>query len=96
MCDDELFYAARTGDAARVAFLVEAGGASVDARDDFQATPLFHASLCGHTDVVRILLRAGAKCEVRRGCDERACVGRLTCLCDSGARTTASAVSTRR
>ena len=64
MCD-ELFYAARTGDAARAAYLLEACDAQADAHDAFQATPLFYASLCGHTEVVRLLLRAGAKCEVR-------------------------------
>ena len=27
------------------------------------ATPLFYASLCGHVDVLRLLLQAGAACE---------------------------------
>jgi hypothetical protein len=59
----ELFHCARTGDAARAAYLLEACGASAGAHDAWQATPLFYASLCGHCDVARLLLRAGAACE---------------------------------
>ena len=62
-----LFFAARTGDAAQAAYLLEARSAQADAHDAFQATPLFYASLCGHVDVLRVLLRAGAKCEARAG-----------------------------
>ena len=61
----DLFYAARTGDTARAAYLLEACGAEADANDEWQATPLFYASLCGHTGVLRLLLRAGANCEAR-------------------------------
>ena len=64
----ELFLAARTGDTAKAAYLLEACSVEADAHDEWQATPLFYASLCGHADVVRILLRAGAKCEVRMVC----------------------------
>jgi ankyrin repeat protein len=76
MGDADLFFAARTGDTARVAYLLEVCGAEADAQDEWQATPLFYASLCGHTEVVRILLRAGAKCEVRcvRRSMQHACV----------------------
>ncbi len=72
MGDADLFYAARTGDTARVAYLLEVCGAEADAQDEWQATPLFYAALCGHTEVVRLLLRAGAKCEVRLVAPQRA------------------------
>jgi ankyrin repeat protein len=99
--DDDLFYAARTGDAARVAYLLEARGAEADAHDDWQATPLFYAALCGHTDVMRLLLRAGAKCEVRlraawlmlRALRHGSLTPQHLC---SASRMTASAACTRR
>lgn len=59
----ELHLAARLGDVARAAYLLEVCGASVNAYDQWEATPLFYASLCGHTGVLRLLLQAGARCE---------------------------------
>ncbi len=59
----DLHMAARTGDVARVAYLLEVLRADVDAHDRWQATPLFYASLCGHVAVLHLLLKAGAKCE---------------------------------
>ena len=38
-------------------------GANINARDDFDYTPLILASLCGHFEAVRLLLEAGALCE---------------------------------
>ena len=58
-----LFYAARTGDTSRVAYLLETSAAVVDAFDGFQSTPLFYAALCGHEEVCKLLLESGAKCD---------------------------------
>ena len=58
-----LFYAARTGDTSRVAYLLETSAAVVDAFDNFQSTPLFYAALCGHEEVAKLLLDAGANCD---------------------------------
>ncbi|KAG0651414.1 BTB POZ domain-containing 3 [Hyphodiscus hymeniophilus] len=38
-------------------------GVNINARDLFDYTPLILASLCGHFEVVRVLLEAGALCE---------------------------------
>ncbi|MCJ1326978.1 hypothetical protein MMC10_003644 [Thelotrema lepadinum] len=38
-------------------------GANINARDEFDYTPLILASLCGHYDVAQVLLETGALCE---------------------------------
>ncbi|TKA81879.1 hypothetical protein B0A55_01575 [Friedmanniomyces simplex] len=38
-------------------------GVNVNARDEFDYTPLILASLCGHYEVAQLLLESGARCE---------------------------------
>ncbi|NJL27462.1 MAG: FAD-dependent oxidoreductase [Thermoanaerobaculia bacterium] len=57
--DVRLLEAARAGDAARVASLLEAG-AEIDATDADGETALLFAAMAGHTAVVRQLVAAGA------------------------------------
>ena len=57
LCD-----ACRKGDARGV--MVEIGrGVNVNGRDNFDSSPLQLASLCGHYEIVRLLLENGAKCD---------------------------------
>jgi ankyrin repeat protein len=55
----ELFTAARSGDFARIAALLDAG-ARHDAADEAGETALMHAAHCGHAAAVRMLIAAGA------------------------------------
>ena len=61
---DELFDAARKGDAAAVKVALDKG-ASVEAKWRYDQTALFIAAFRGHTDVVRLLLERGAKADVK-------------------------------
>src|SRR5262245_23492816 len=54
-----LHEAARRGDVARLAHLVEVEGADAEARDEWDATPLYYASLCGHVPCLTYLLERG-------------------------------------
>ena len=60
--DDELLVAARTGNARKAVELL-ANGARVDARDDTVAkeTPLHWTAIQGMTEVMEVLLKAGAE-----------------------------------
>ena len=61
---DELFDAARKGDAAAVKVALEKG-APVDAKWRYDQTALFIAAFRGHTEVVKLLLERGAKPDVK-------------------------------
>ena len=51
--------AAEAGEAEIASILVKAG-AAIDAVNRFNETPLYFAAYDGHTDVVRVLIEAGA------------------------------------
>jgi ankyrin repeat protein len=61
---DELFDAARKGDAAAVKVALDRG-ASVDAKWRYDQTALFIAAFRGHSEVVKLLLEHGAKADVK-------------------------------
>ena len=62
--DDQLWEAARKGDAAAVAALLDQG-ANVNARFRYGTTALFKAAERGHTEVVKLLLARGADATVK-------------------------------
>lgn len=57
MCD-----AARRGDLRQAQEQITKG-VNINARDEYDYTPLILASLCGHFELVQMLLEQGAKCE---------------------------------
>lgn len=59
---EELCFACRIGDLPNVDRLI-AAGVNLNAVDKFDNSPLFLASLCGHEEVVRLLLKSGAICD---------------------------------
>jgi ankyrin repeat protein len=61
---DELFHAARKGDAAAVKVALDKG-AAVDAKWRYDQTALFIAAFRGHAEVVKLLLERGAKADVK-------------------------------
>ena len=62
--NDQLWEAARTGDATAARELI-AKGADVNAKFRYGQTPLFKAAERGHTEVVKLLLEKGADVNVR-------------------------------
>ncbi|KAL9045388.1 MAG: hypothetical protein Q9214_001557 [Letrouitia sp. 1 TL-2023] len=59
---NELCEACRRGDLRLCQEMITAG-VNINARDRFDYTPLILASLCGHYEVVQLLLESGALCE---------------------------------
>jgi ankyrin repeat protein len=62
--NDQLFAAARAGDAAAVKTALDKG-ADVNAKFRYGATALFKAAEKGHTEVVRLLLERGADANIK-------------------------------
>ena len=60
----DLIGASKTGDLVKVISLLT-NGADVNARDDDDSTPLHHACINGHKQVVEILLAGGADVNAR-------------------------------
>ncbi|KAL3426585.1 BTB/POZ domain-containing protein [Phlyctema vagabunda] len=58
----KLCHACRIGDSKGCQEAI-ATGANINARDHYDYTPLILASLCGHYEVVQLLLESGALCE---------------------------------
>lgn len=56
----DIYTATRAGDLQRVKYLVEVAEVDVNEKNEFQATPLFYACLCGHKELVEYLLEQGA------------------------------------
>ncbi|KAL7621441.1 hypothetical protein AAE478_008763 [Parahypoxylon ruwenzoriense] len=59
---NELMNACRRGNLKRTQELISAG-VNINGRDDFDSTPLIMASLCGHYELVELLLESGALAE---------------------------------
>ncbi|SCU91382.1 LAMI_0E05666g1_1 [Lachancea mirantina] len=73
----ELCYWCRVGDTENVDRLVSTG-VDLNGVDEFDNTPLFLASLCGHEDLVNLLLQRGAVCDRDRYEGARCVYGALT------------------
>ncbi|QLL33992.1 hypothetical protein HG536_0F03170 [Torulaspora globosa] len=73
----ELCYACRVGDKENVDRLASTG-VNLNAVDEFDNSPLFLASLCGHEEVVKLLLERGAVCDRDRYEGARCIYGALT------------------
>lgn len=74
---EALCYACRTGDAENADRLISTG-VNINQVDKFDNSPLFLASLCGHENVVRLLLERGAICDRDRHEGARCIYGALT------------------
>ena len=74
----ELMDSAAGGDMEKIKYLVETRDADLNARDCWDATPLYYACLCGHEDVVQYLIEQGARCEADTFDGERCLYAALT------------------
>ena len=74
---DKLCRACKIGDLSKVKKYVEQGTA-INQPDDFDCTPLYYASLCGHFAVAEYLLKSGATCDPNTFQGERCVYGALT------------------
>eukprot|EP01026_Neomeris_dumetosa_P046354 TRINITY_DN3944_c0_g1_i1.p1 TRINITY_DN3944_c0_g1~~TRINITY_DN3944_c0_g1_i1.p1 ORF type:complete len:483 (+),score=50.95 TRINITY_DN3944_c0_g1_i1:48-1451(+) len=66
-----LFSAVRHGDLERVRYLIEIQGQAAHQHDDWEATPLYYAALCGHQEIITYLLANGARCDEKTFDGER-------------------------
>lgn len=60
-----VFTAVKSGDMARLVYLVEEEQIELQQRDEWDGTPLYYASFTGNQDMVKYLLAKGATCERR-------------------------------
>lgn len=74
---DDLCYACRTGDVENADRLISMG-VNINQVDRFDNSPLFLASLCGHIELVKLLLERGAICDRDRHEGARCIYGALT------------------
>ena len=74
----ELMYSASGGDMEKIKYLVERRDVDLNARDGWDATPLYYACLCGHEDIVQYLIEQGARCEADTFDGERCLYAALT------------------
>lgn len=74
---EELCYWCRVGDVQNVDRLISTG-VNLNGVDEFDNSPLFLASLCGHEALVRLLLKRGAVCDRDRYEGARCIYGALT------------------
>ncbi|SCU94618.1 LAME_0F08218g1_1 [Lachancea meyersii CBS 8951] len=74
---EELCYWCRIGDVENVDRLISKG-VNLNDIDEFNNSPLFLASLCGHEDLVNLLLKRGAICDRDRHEGARCVYGALT------------------
>ena len=51
---------------------------TTDSKDQWDSTPLYYACLCGHADIVALLMQNGAKCSPSTFEGERCLYGALT------------------
>ncbi|ANZ74945.1 BA75_02756T0 [Komagataella pastoris] len=73
---EQLCYACRIGDVEQVEILVSSG-IDVNRLDEWDYSPLILASLCGHLNVVKLLLKIGAICDRDTFQGERCIYGAL-------------------
>ena len=74
---EQLCYACRIGDLENVDRLI-AAGVALNGVDAFDNSPLFLASLCGHEEIVKLLLKRGSVCDRDRHEGARCIYGALT------------------
>ena len=60
----DMYSACRVGDLERVKFLVEVEEVNINAKDKWDALPIYFACLCGHEDVLDYLLTMSARLDL--------------------------------
>ncbi|XP_046839999.1 ankyrin repeat and BTB/POZ domain-containing protein 1-like [Xenia sp. Carnegie-2017] len=74
----ELFRCCRSGDIEKLRYLIDVKDVELNVRDFWDSTPLYYACLCGHEDMVELLLKSGSRCEANTFDGERCLYGALT------------------